>query len=89
LTKFLNNLGLKIKLLLMMLALCIISIGLLFLIYNIAEKKLIVSVKKYTEELSSAIQISVEQLTAGDMEGNEEALREHVSQFKKRGVREI
>ena len=88
-TKFLNNLGLKIKLLLMMLALCIISIGLLFLIYNIAEKKLIVSVKKYTEELSSAIQISVEQLTAGDMEGNEETLREYVGQFKKRGVREI
>jgi len=89
LTKFLNNLGLKTKLLLMMLALCVISIGLLFLIYNMAEKKLILSVKKYTEELSSAIQISVEQLTAGDMEGNEEALREHVSQFKKRGVREI
>jgi len=51
----------------MMLALCVISIGLLFLIYNMAEKKLILSVKKYTEELSSAIQISVEQLTSGDM----------------------
>lgn len=73
----------------MMLALCVISIGLLFILYQIAEKKLITSVKKYTEELSSAIQISVEQMTAEDMEANEEMLKEYVSQFKKRGVREI
>lgn len=86
---FLKNVGLKTKLLVMMLALCIISIGLLFILYQIAEKKLITSVKKYTEELSSAIQISVEQMTAEDMETNEEMLKEYVSQFKKRGVREI
>lgn len=86
---FLKNVGLKTKLLLMMLGLCIISIGLLFILYQIAEKKLITSVKKYTEELSSAIQISVEQMTAEDMETNEEMLKEYVSQFKKRGVREI
>ncbi|MBI5047570.1 MAG: HAMP domain-containing protein [Deltaproteobacteria bacterium] len=89
LIKFLNNLGLKTKLLLMMLTLCIISIGLLFILYNIAEKKLIVSVKRYTEELSSAIQVSVEHMTAEDIEGNEEMLKEYVSQFKKRGIREI
>ncbi|MBI3752725.1 MAG: HAMP domain-containing protein [Deltaproteobacteria bacterium] len=96
--KFLNNtcprislsgIGLKTKLLIMMLALCITSIGLLFILYQIAEKKLITSVKKYTEELSSAIQISVEQMTAEDGEGNEETLKEYVSQFKKKGVREI
>lgn len=86
---FLKNVGLKTKLLIMMLALCIISIGLLFILYQVAEKKLIISVKKYTEELSSAIQISVEQMTAEDMEANEETLKEYVSQFKKRGVREI
>lgn len=72
----------------MMLALCVISVGLLFTLYQMAEKRLIASVKKYTEELSSAIQISVEQMTAED-EVNEEALREYVSQFKKKGVREI
>lgn len=87
--KFLNNLGLKAKLMIMMFALCVISIGLLFILYQMAEKRLIASVKKYTEELSSAIQISVEQMTAEDMEVNEEALKEYVSQFKKRGVREI
>ncbi|MBI5874390.1 MAG: HAMP domain-containing protein [Deltaproteobacteria bacterium] len=86
---FLKNVGLKTKLLVMMLGLCIISVGLLFILYQIAEKKLITSVKKYTEELSSAIQISVEQMTAEDMEANEEMLKEYVSQFKKRGVREI
>lgn len=84
-----SRISLKIKLLLMMLGLCIVSIGLLFVLYNIAEKNLIASVKRYTEEISSAIQISVEQMTAGDVEANEETLKEYVSQFKKRGLREI
>ncbi len=84
-----NNLGLKIKLLTMMLALSITSIGLLFILYNIAEKSLILEVKRYTEELTSAIQISVEQITTENKEESEDALKEYVERLKKRGVHEI
>lgn len=86
---FFDNLGLKIKLLLMMAALSITSISLLFVIYNVAEKRLILEVRRYTEELTSAIQISVEQLTTEDKEENEDTLKEYVDRLKKKGIHEI
>ncbi|MEK6599465.1 MAG: ATP-binding protein [Deltaproteobacteria bacterium] len=87
--RFLNNLALKTKLLLTMLVLCFVSIGLLFILYDIAENRLMTAVERYTEELASAIQMSVEELTAEDMEENKEILKEYAGKFKKKGVREI
>lgn len=86
---YLNNLALKTKLLLTMLVLCFVSIGLLFLLYDIAENRLMTAVEHYTEELASAIQMSVEELTAEYPEENKEILKEYAGKFKKKGVREI
>lgn len=83
-----NNIGLKTKLLLMMLSLCLISIGLLFILYARAERVLIREVKRHTDELSSAIQISVEEFTKEE-EGMNERLKEYVEGFKKKGIRSI
>lgn len=89
LRRFINNLGLKTKLLLMMIVLSVVSMGLLIFLYNIAEKRLMSAVERYTEELASAIQMSVEELTAEDMEENKEILKEYAGEFKKKGVKEL
>lgn len=86
---FFNNLSLKTKLLLMMLFLSLISIGLLFFLYARAERSLIGEVERYTDDLSAAIQISMEQLTKGDEEINDERLKEYVNRLKKKGIRDI
>jgi len=62
---FFNNLRLKTKLLLMMLFLSLLSMGLLFFVYSRAEKTLITEMERYTDDLSAAIQVSMEQLTKG------------------------
>lgn len=86
---FFNNLSLKTKLLLMMLFLSLLSIGLLFFVYTRAERALITEVERYTTDLSSAIQISMEQLTKEDEEIKDEQLKEYVKRFRKKGIRAI
>lgn len=86
---FFNNLSLKTKLLLMMLLLSLLSIGLLFFVYTRAERALITEVERYTTDLSSAIQISMEQLTKEDEEIKDEQLKEYVKRFRKKGIRAI
>lgn len=88
-SSLLNNLNLKTKLLLMMLFMSLISIGLLFFLYSRAERALITEVERYTEDLSAAIQVSMEQLTKGDEEIKDERLKEYVHKFKKKGIRDI
>lgn len=86
---YFNNLSLKIKLLLMMLFLSFSSIGLLFFFYARAEISLITEIKRHTDELSAAIQISVEQMTRTDEEITDEKLKEYVETLKKKGIRDI
>jgi len=86
---FFNNLRLKTKLLLMMLFLSLLSMGLLFFVYSRAEKTLITEMERYTDDLSAAIQVSMEQLTKGDEEIKDEQLKEYVKRFKKKGIRDI
>lgn len=84
-----NNLRLKTKLLLMLLFLSLISIGLLFFLYARAERSLISQVERYTDDLSTAIQISMEQLTKGEEEVNDERLKDYVQKRKKKGIKDI
>ncbi len=86
---FFNNLRLRTKLLLMMLFLSLLSIGLLFFVYSRAEKRLITEMERYTDDLSAAIQVSMEQLTKGDEEIKDEQLKEYVKRFNKKGIRDI
>jgi len=86
---FFNNLSLKTKLLLMMLFLSLLSVGLLLFVYSRSEKALIAEVEKYTDDLSAAIQVSMEQLTKDDDEIQDEQLKEYVKRFKKKGIRSI
>ncbi|MDH4101075.1 MAG: two-component sensor histidine kinase, partial [Nitrospirota bacterium] len=84
---FFNDLSLKTKLLVMMLFLSFLSIGLLFLLYARAERNLLHEVKRYTDELSAAIQISMEQLTQDEVK--DERLKEYVERMKKKGIKSI
>lgn len=84
---FFNDLSLKTKLLVMMLFLSFLSIGLLFLLYARAERNLIGEVKRYTDELSAAIQISMEQLTQDEVK--DERLKEYVGRMKKKGIQSL
>lgn len=88
-SSFFNNLSLKTKLLFMMLFLSLLSIGLLFFIYARVERAMITEVKRYTEELSVAIQISMEQATKMDEELNDVRLKEYVGRFKNKGIKDI
>lgn len=86
---FINNLNLKTKLLLIMLFLSLLSIGSLYLLYNRAENALINEVERYTDDLSAALQISMEQLTKEGEEVKDESLKEYVQRLRKKGVKDI
>lgn len=83
----LSNLSLKTKLLFMMVSLCFLTIASLFVLYNRAEKDLIDEVRHNTEELSTAIQISIEQMS----KTKETQLGElkDLTRLKKKGIKEI
>lgn len=84
----LKNIGLKGKLIITMTTLFIISSLMLFLISQNAQKRLIKEMEENIEDLTKAIQISVEKLTSGE-EKNPEKLKELIMRFKKKGINEI
>lgn len=83
-----DNLRLRTKLLLMMFTLLLLTLAVTFVMYWNAERGLITQVERHTNDLSTAIQISVEQLTSKGRT-KEERLRDYVRRLEHRGVREI
>lgn len=64
--------------------------GLLFFFYARAERLLIDKVKRHTDELSTAIQVSVEQATKMDEDIKDaERLKEYVDTLRKKGIKDI
>ena len=82
------KLSLRGKLLGMMFGLLMLVLATLFLLYWRAEWQLIAQVERHTTDLSTAIQISVEQLTSKGRTG-EARLQDYVQRLQRRGVREI
>ncbi len=82
------KIGLKGKLILTMSTLFIISSLMLFLISQNAQKRLMSEVEDNIEDLTKAIQVSVEKLTSSE-EKKPEKLKELIMNFKKKGINEI
>src|SRR5574342_734361 len=82
------KLSLQAKLLGMMFGLLLLVLATLFLLYWRAEAHLITQVERHTTDLSTAIQVSVEQLTSKGRT-TEARLQDYVQQLQRRGVREI
>ena len=82
------KLSLRGKLLAMMFGLLMLVLATLFLLYWRAESQLISQVERHTMDLSTAIQISVEQLTSKGRT-SEARLQDYVQRLQRRGVREI
>lgn len=72
----------------MMFGLLLLVLATLFALYWRAERQLISQVERHTTELSTAIQISVEQLTSKGRT-SEARLQDYVQRLQRRGVREI
>lgn len=84
----LRRLDLTAKLLAMMLVLSLLSLVSIYGIWVYSERALMKEVEDNIKELSSAIQISVEQMTS--LERTDEArLQDYVGRLKKRGVKEV
>jgi len=83
-----ENLRLRTKLVAMMLGLLLLSLASLFLLYWQAERRLVSQVERHTTDLSTAIKVSVEQLTSKGRT-KEARLRDYVQRLEQRGVREI
>ena len=82
------TLSLRGKLLAMMFGLLLLVLAILFGLYWRAERQLIAQVERHTTDLSTAIQISVEQLTSKGRT-SEARLQDYVQRLQQRGVREI
>ena len=83
-----ENLRLRTKLVAMMLLLLLLSLASLFLLYWQAERRLVAQVERHTTDLSTAIKVSVEQLTSKGRT-SEARLQDYVQRLERRGVREI
>lgn len=87
-TDRLEQLRLNTKLLIMMLSLLFLSLMASFAFYWLTEKAVVKEIMADTADLTTAVQISVEQLTAQG--GTDEArLRAYVNRLNKKGVKEI
>lgn len=85
---FFEKWSLKAKFLIMMLVMSFLSLGILFILYTRGEKALIEEVEKHTLDLSTAIQISVEELTTYGVT-DEARLREYLNRLNAKGVKEV
>jgi signal transduction histidine kinase len=82
------NLGLKTKLLLILLVLSVLSLSSLSFVYMTSEAQLIRQVTTYTNNLSRAIQVSVERLTQGGAVDSD-ALQKYVPEIRSKGIEEV
>lgn len=85
---FFDNLRLRTKLLLMMLFLSLLSLAMLFAIYSHGERTLMKEIEQHTNDLTTAIKMSVEELTSQE-QTDEARLRDYVQQLNQKGVNEI
>ncbi len=83
-----SNLSLKTKFLLMMVSLFSLLVVCLFILYAMAEQELIEEVRHQTEELSTAIQLSVEEISKSDEAVDIEKIK-GITSFKKKGIKEL
>lgn len=83
-----RNLSFKGKLIILMMALLSLSSVSLFIISQNAQKKFLLEVTESIDELTKAIQVSVQKLTS-ENEIDQEKLKELIANFKKRGINEI
>lgn len=83
------KLGLKTKLVLIMLLLSVISMVMLLAIYTRAERELIKQVKRHTDELSAAIQISIEHLTNPGDDVDDIKLKKYIEKVRGKGIKEV
>lgn len=84
----LSSLTLKTKLLFMMASLCFLSVTSLLFLYGTAERDLMEEVRRHTEEISTAIQISIEQISMSN-EGAYLTQLRGLTRLKKKGIKEI
>jgi signal transduction histidine kinase len=83
----LRSRSLRAQLQLMMLSLLVLSIGSLFVLHFFSERALLARVRDYTEELSTAIEITQEQPGAGaDLQ---KAVQAYADKLKRLGVRDV
>ena len=85
---FFDNLRLRTKLLVMMLLLSLLSLAMLFAIYSHGERTLMKEIEQHTNDLTTAIKMSVEELTSQE-QTDEARLRDYVQQLNQKGVNEI
>jgi len=85
---FIKNLSFKDKLIILMMTLLSLSSVSLFIISQNAQKRFLLEVTESIDELTKAIQVSVQKLTSED-EIDQEKLKELIANFKKRGINEI
>ncbi len=79
--------SLPAQLQLMMLALLVLSLGSLFVLHLFAERALIARVRDYTEELSTAIEITQEQPASG--QDAQKAVQAYAEKLRRLGVRDV
>ena len=79
--------SLPAQLQLMMLALLVLSLGSLFVLHLFAERALIARVRDYTEELSTAIEITQEQPASG--QAPQKAVQAYAEKLRQLGVRDV
>lgn len=85
--KIFRSMSLRTQLLLILLFLLLISIGSLTVLYSRSEEQLIDKLTDNIDDITKAIQISVEELTVrGD---STERLKSYVNMLNKKGIREI
>ena len=85
--KIFRSLSLRTQLLLILLCLLIVSISSLTIIYSRSEEQLLDKVTDNIDDITKAIQISVEELTyRGD---STERLKRYVDMLNKKGIKEI
>ncbi len=85
---WLRDRGLRFKLTMVMLILLTCSMGIVFIPYYWGRESLRADLEKSFLELSNAIQVSVDELTAPASSG-EDRLRDYVTSLQKSGIREV
>jgi signal transduction histidine kinase len=86
--RFLRNLRIGTKLTLMVLTMMALTLGILFLIYDHYETVLVDMVQNQTEDLSKALEVSVQQLTSKG-QSDQQLLQDYVGRLSALGVTEI
>src|SRR6058998_836788 len=85
---FLRDLRIGTKLTLMVLTMMALTLGMLFFTYEHYDKLLVDLVQNQTEDLSKALEISVQQLTSRG-HTDQQLLQDYVERLSARGVTEI